>query len=147
MATNVKRQGENEFLSLKIGTKWAPLGCNNQFNEKVSIDKEDLNCQANGTKRQSFPGTVTVEFDVSGTYLDYTSPDNTTNWTAEELKAAAISKTEVQLIVTSDLEPDTVGTAHIGYIYSVDINRENGKPTKYQLSFGENSSTSFTIPE
>lgn len=145
MAKTTNRQGESAFLSLQIGAKFAPLGCNSQFTEKTSLEKETLNCQANGTRMQSSPGLESVDFDVSGTFIQYTSPDATANWAASEIKAAAKARTEVSCIVTKDLEDGTVGEKYTGFIYDITFNYENGKPTKYQFSFSSNAESTHTM--
>lgn len=145
MSKITKRQGENEFLSIKIGAKFAPLGCNNQFTEKLSLEKETLNCQANGTRVQSSPGLSSIDFDVSGTFISYTSPDATDNWAITELREAAKARTEVTVIVSDALEADTVGEAYTGFIYDLQISRDNGKPSKYQFGFSSNSEGTYTI--
>ncbi len=146
MAKVTNRQGESAFLSIQIGAKTAPLGCNSQFTKKTTREKEILNCQANGPRVQSTPGMLSVDFDVSGTFIEYTSPDATLNWAATELETAAEAGTEVSCIVTKSLAASTVGEMFTGFIYDITFNYENGKPTKYQFSFSSNSETTYTIP-
>jgi hypothetical protein len=145
MAT-VRQLGVNTFIFVKVASTYQLIGCADKFSADRSADIKKYLCQATGNTSQKVPGERTVTATLGGVHMDYTSGEETTNWSYKDWCTAFDAGTVLEFFVGANTTTGTSGEKFTAVVSKVGSENAVGDISKWDVSLDINGSIeTFTI--
>lgn len=141
------QEGINHFVWAKVATTYVQVGCANSITEDETTSVVKVNCDSNGVTPQSFYGTKEQKLTIGGVYFQYSTEEETTNFSLADFRTAMRAKTKLDLRIGSSA---TVATTKVSdytgcVITSINVASQNGDMTTYNIGFECDAVSETTI--